>query len=105
METLLTKRLLSIVVVAISAYLGYYILRPDDPTPVTARVKELSLSSSIPNMYVAAKRHTVVAVDLRRSQLLLGMQTDQEITIQPLLDAVLCVPKTFPRARDRRGSA
>lgn len=56
--------------------------------------------SQIPNMYLAARHYAFSVVDLRRADLLLGTQTKSIITIKPLLDTVVFVPKKFGHVRD-----
>ena len=62
----------------------------------TPFLQEVKLPSSVPNFRLASKRHAFLPVDLRRADLVLGMNDQEERpNVSPVLDKVLFVPKKF----------
>lgn len=61
-------------------------------------LQEVKLPSTVPNFRLASKRHAFLPVELRRADLVLGMN-DQDTSpkVAPVLDKVLFVPKKFKR--------
>lgn len=60
-------------------------------------LRHAQLPSVIPNLHLAAKRHLVTVVDLRRADLMLGSQGEPDLNLDPLLDKVVFAPKKFIR--------
>jgi len=86
--------------VIVSVWIGDHTITKTNLSDLPPTTHASLQPSQIPNMYLAAKHHTFSVVDLRRADLLLGTQTESVISIKPLLDTVLFVPKKFGHAQD-----
>ena len=89
----------------LSIGMGYQLLKPAVCPPVASSfamqsLQDMQLPSVISNFRLAAKRHLFFPVDLRRADLLLGIQPDSDKMVMPVLDKVLYVPKKFTRGFD-----
>lgn len=104
MYKLVSTRNLSIFGIMVSVFLAYQAMMSPKtdisvaPPLLTSSI-DIQMPSAIPNMYLAAKRHTFSVIDLRRVDLLVDMQPESDLLIQPLLDSVLFVPKKFVHGR------
>lgn len=68
--------------------------------PVSSPLPNLryaQLPSVIPNLHLASKRHMFTIVDLRRADLMLGLQREPVMDFDPLVDKVVFTPKKFIR--------
>ncbi len=105
MYKLVSTRNLSIFGIMVSVFLAYQAMMSPKtdisvaPPLLTRSSIDIQMPSAIPNMYLAAKRHTFSVIDLRRVDLLVDMQSESDLLIQPLLDSVLFVPKKFVHGR------